>query len=200
MNNFSYPLLTIKGCAALLVIFLFFIETNETATAQSNLKKNAYNIGGGINFGFSDTDNLQLERTTKDIQVTPSVTYFVFENFALGFNLQLEYREETTSDETTGKTVFKLINKFLSVGPTARYYFHTNNFAPFTEASAGYTTFLKSDIHGIAFSLGAGINYFLTKNIALEPHVIYTLNKFFSPDYRINRYTFGIRIFYHISE
>ena len=189
---------TNRICLFTIPAILFF--TDVRVTAQSYLKKDAYNIGGSVSFGFTDTDNLEDERTTKDISVTPSFTYFFSNNFSLGFNFTLEYREDATRTVSTNTLVSKVINKYLIAGPTARYYFHTQNFAPFVETSVGYTNYLKSNDHGIAFTLGAGINYFLNKNIALEPHIIYILSKFFSPNYRINSYTFGMRIFYQIND
>ena len=192
-------------CSIIMKIFTFLIvacilQAYDFIYAQSNLKKSAYNFGGGISFSFSDTDDLDDESTTQDILISPSATYFFSDNISAGLGLQLEYRENATRNIKRDSVLSKSVNKILNVGPTARYYFHTHNFAPFVELSLGYTTFLKADNHGIAASLGTGINYFITQNVAFEPHVIYTLSKFFSPSYRINRYTFGIRIFYQISD
>ena len=183
----------------LTITFFFLCLSINGFYAQSKLQKSAYNLGGAISFAFSDTDDLDNEATTKDILITPSFTYFVSDNISLGANLQFEYRETSTRNAASNQVLSRSINKFLVIGPTGRYYFHTRNFTPFIETSLGYTTFLTSNDHGIAITLGIGINYFITSNIALEPHVIYTMSKFFAPDYRVNRYTFGVRIFYQIN-
>ena len=188
------------GIKCVLIMSLLFILINEKLNAQNYLKKNAYNFGGSISFAFSDTDNLDDEATTKDISVAPSFTYFVSDNLSIGMAFQFDYQEDALTHQANDSLISRTVDKFLNVGPTARYYFHTRNFAPFIETSVQFTTFLHSNDHGIAFSIGTGINYFITKSIALEPHVIYSWSKFFSPNYSINKYMFGIRIFYQIND
>lgn len=177
------------------ILIIIFIQ--NFVCAQSALKKDSYNLSGGFTFAVSNTDHPEFDSNSKSVVFNPALTYHILDIFSLGGNISYDYAETKITDDSGER---KSITRILNFGPTARYYFHNQNLAPFVESSFNYSTVLAKDTEGYSFSFGAGINYFFTKSIALEPRLTYVISSYANPDYNSNTFRIGIGLNYHINE
>lgn len=139
---------------------LFFIAgVALSLSAAAQTEKGSWMVGANfanINFGFQDQDNLT------SIGINPNLAYFMSDNLALGGELNFRFVKEKTDPDAT-----------LTYGlqPLVRYYFSKEEKSGiFGQASVGFAGFShgNSSETGLAFSIGAGWNYFINKSVALE--------------------------------
>ena len=87
--------------------------------ASGQTQTGSYIVGGNV--------ELNTARNDTKLALTPSVGYFIMDNFAVGANLSVDYRKiEGTKITTWG------------LGPFTRYYFGNLNFRPFVHADVSF--------------------------------------------------------------
>lgn len=133
-------------------LFVFMV-IGLAASAQT--EKGNYLVGG--NFELNTAKNNTV------IAFSPSLGYFLINNFAVGANLNLSYTKSLNA-KTTG----------FGLGPFARYYLGTLNIRPFGEADFNFTSqktkvsSSSTTVNGTSFFLGAGLAAFINRNVAIE--------------------------------
>lgn len=168
---------------------------------------NIGNVSGSTDkFEFSAPagTNNQVNKTFK-IELTPAAGYFFTDNLAAGLSIGFNYYNSTSKVYLTTGTLAqqtKSVTPALSIAPFVRYYFTGNETLRFYGQVKGGMVFTVSDKNettgynssGIATSkyiknspqkprstFGdalVGINYFLSKNIALNSSIGYSYNEF----------------------
>jgi len=121
--------------------------------------------------------------TATTILVTPSVGYFVVDNFAAGLMSKIGISSLKDDDSKYSST-------YLNIGSFARYYFGSSNFRPFFHAD-GYiiSNFYKSENTnysqmnsegketGFGLDLGLGGSYFANENLSINTALLYNYSK-----------------------
>ncbi|MFN8278347.1 MAG: outer membrane beta-barrel protein [Chitinophagales bacterium] len=121
--------------------------------------------GGSVSISYFKQDTIH----SFDFSVSPTLGFFVVKNFMIGTSLGLAF----TSDNRGKKGTSRLVTT-TSFTPALRYYFLKEKLRPFLYATFGYysSTVLNqgntSATEGLAGSGGAGIDYFINRNFALE--------------------------------
>ena len=152
----------------IIVLFLALLFAGNAAAA-SPVDKGVYSLSGQVSYSHSSYKN------GESFMFAPSLLYFVYPKLAMGASV-LYYDNKTDEAEIES----------YGIGPTARYYFGQEAFFPFAEVSYTYhKSRSKADIgayssttdsHYSNTSIGLGADYFLSKNVSLEPMVRYTRN------------------------
>jgi hypothetical protein len=141
----------------------------SNVNAESPTDKGVYRLSGSIS--YSNTNKNGGTMTS----ITPAFIYFVYPNIAVGASiLYWDFKTDNSESKTYG------------IGPVVRYYFGKDAIYPFASVEYTYTKdkfesnssglSYKSTGHGNDVTLGLGIDYFLSKNVALEPIVRYTFS------------------------
>ena len=152
--------------AVALIIILAF-----NAYAGSPTDEGVYSLSGSISYSHIN------ENGATSISITPAMFYFVYPNLAVGASfIYWDYDSDYNDVKTYG------------VGPVVRYYFGKDTIYPFASVEYTYTRSKNEsnfsgfssniNVHGNDLSLGLGIDYFLSKNVALEPIVRYTFSHY----------------------
>jgi opacity protein-like surface antigen len=147
---------------SLLLLALLF---SSISLAQPALEQGVINLNGTLSFSRQSSDDINDGNSV--LSLNPQAGYFVINNLSAGLSLSYNNTRFLGRNFTTW-----------SIGPSVRYYIGGNNIIPF--ASVGYSYFeefnsLSSELlKGNSLTLGAGINYFLNQNVALETVVNYT--------------------------
>jgi outer membrane protein len=142
------------------------------ANAQENKSENAgFSSGdvfmsGSISITSSNDKNPDVKKS--GFEVMPKVGYFFTENIALG----AKFGFASAKAKEAGVTVQD--DSAVEFGVFGRYYFTpASQFSVFTELGVAYTTLedkiapsVKTNIIGAGLSVG--LNYFVSKNFALE--------------------------------
>ena len=125
-------------------------------------------IGGNISLTFLDSDY-------RTYTINPMAGYFITDRIAAGLTLSYQHSVGTYSKSS-----------YISAAPFVRYYFATSRFAPFVDAGFGgsFTSnefdngYITGDFEDESFlyQAGAGFNYFITNNVALESRLGYYRN------------------------
>ena len=181
-----------KKLFSFVVIICLFAST---MFAQEALKKGIYSLGGSVTFAGS-TNELELEKIkSTDILILPSITYFIIDNLSLALDLGFGYNEISLETDHVNQTH---ISRDMVIGPVIRYYFSSSRLIPFIEAGYRYSNSLSGNNDMNTYSLAGGINYFLSKSVALEPYVEYSKTNYIVGDQNISRISGGIRVSYFI--
>ena len=178
-SSFRKPLnliLILPGCkyrSLYIIIHIFYLLLfifSNNVNAESPIDKGVYSLSGSISFSQLKIDGEEEEINT--FTLYPELVYFVFPNFAIGSSIL--YSRSTWGDLTS--TAY-------GIGPIARYYLGKEKIYPFILLEY---LFIKSEMEGGSvpvkydrndITLGFGIDYFLSKNVALEPIFRYVLRK-----------------------
>jgi hypothetical protein len=154
--------------------------------AESPTDKGVYSISGG--FSYFNTKNGNGGNTNTALSFNPSGFYFVYPNLAIGAST-LYYDSKNNG--------FKF--KEYGIGPVVRYYVGKEPALLFVSTEYLYTK-TKGGIFsstsrgtGNEVSLGMGADYFLAKNVALEPLIRYTF-RHVSGDSHSNEFLIGMGI------
>jgi outer membrane protein len=169
---------------------LVFLCLISAFNAAAQIKKGSWMLGGTAGFGtsriYGDIDEItHYEGIWADFE--PKIGYFVTNRLALGAKLQISMsrREEDSNSNIFGFSSEKSNRQSYEISPFFRYYFYQNH------AFNAYYNFsvsgelLKTQDNRSSFAFGnnilsertftyvsinnsLGIDYFLTKNIALE--------------------------------
>jgi hypothetical protein len=149
------------------------------AESKSPIDKGSYLLSGGLSYTYTSSegeywDNQKGERTSKNFTISPGIYYFFLPNFAAGGTFT--YSKINYKDNIFGMNQNWTSSSF-GAGPGLRYYFIGKNPYPFvslsylsttSDSDNAITASTSSDL-----SLGVGANYFLSKNIAIEPFIHY---------------------------
>ena len=150
--------------------------------AQAQTEKGRFLIGGTAGFNNRSINGNGI--TT--FNLSPNVGYFIIDNLAIGAQLQLTVRsgEGDFNDETS-----------FGFTPFVRYYFADAGPARFFgqgRIGFGSTKFANNADSYFTFGLGAGVDFFLNDNVALEAFLGYVNQKFQEANDPINQ--FGLNI------
>ncbi|NLD37191.1 MAG: porin family protein [Desulfatiglans sp.] len=133
--------------------------------AESPTDKGVYSLGGSISYRNIDAD----DGLDEDLySFSPSGRYFIFDNIALGGSVTYE------------KTSGILDTKSYGIGPNIRYYLPYKTMNPFFEAGYSYlrtkleTPYVSSKRTSNEFSVGFGLDLFISRNVSIEPIVSYS--------------------------
>lgn len=163
-------------------------------------------VGGQVSFGFQNSSSEVDDNTTADVDInsvniSPSVGFFVIDQFVAGLSLNASRSNSDNGGFETTSTAF-------SAGPFMKYYLEEG---PFFQASMnigknrlkndGFD--IDSDIFG--WTIGVGYAVFLNEWISLEPGVTYGRTVFKQNDVSIDTRTInkalvfsaGFNIFLH---
>lgn len=151
-----------KVILSVAAVFAFgFASAQETT--EGGFSKGDLFISGAVGFGSEKTGDLK----TNDFIVAPKAGYFVTNNIAVGLAVGFE-----SSKVDSGIADAK--NNTFTVGAFGRYYFTpASKFSIFGELGVNYNSYdnefptdSKGDGFGVA--IAPGVNYFISKNFALE--------------------------------
>lgn len=180
------------------IILLLF---SSTLLPQTALKQGVYSLSGGILFSSSKNKSDISTDKRLAISISPSYNYFILDNLLVGGTITYNYLESEVEFISSRPVVLrniKMINRQFGFGPNIRYYFNGASIIPFAEIAYNYTKKIGLEQSGNFFLAAAGINYFLSKSVALEPFLSYTIGTYKNPDSSINTFSVGIRINYFI--
>jgi opacity protein-like surface antigen len=171
-----------KTLIALTLLFAFLPITSKS-------QHNKFLVSGSI--GFSITDTYHVRRFDSYGKTTLLVTngsvtfgYFVSEYFMIGASISHQYSSSKYSSQyysnssTSTNTISPLFRKYFNSNLFGQVQVnlgvHTINYAQVPDSE--YTTI--DSAHKTIFGLGAGIGYSfdLSKNISIEPKVLYQIN------------------------
>lgn len=185
-------------------VFIFLFFQSQLLFCQAALKQSVYTLGGSISFSSSKQNisnrfEPNLSTTNTIFSISPSFSYFIINNLLIGGNISFNYFEiETEFSLATSNFTSKSIQKSFGIGPSVRYYFSSGTVIPFIGISDRYTKQIDADQNGNTFLAEGGINYFLSKSVAMEPFLSYSITSFTQSDSDINTFSIGIRISYFI--
>jgi len=177
------------------VFFVLFIT--HFLSAQSVIQQDSYNLSGGILLSFSDNNHPDFSSKTTSFIFDPALTYHLLDILAIGGTVHIRYSDEKIKTESGSE---RSIERIFELGPRVRYYFHNKNFAPFIDCTLHYSKVLPEKTEGYGFAIGTGINYFISKSVAIEPRFSLTLNYYSNPKYDLQTYQVGVGLNYHINE
>lgn len=180
-----------------LAFFLFILFFTSHLFSQEALKQGSFSVGGAISLSSSSNESDFGETESLDILMTPSISYFISDYFAAGISLSFGYFE---LEWRYYKQELKSISRPIAIGPLLRYYFTFEKINPFIEASYNYSNSLQGNQDQNSYSIGCGINYFLTKSVALEPYINYKLSHYIIQNQKINTISVGVRLNFFMVE
>lgn len=164
---------------------LFLPKRSENSgPVQSPIQRGAWIIGGSANSGLANIG----ESNDLFFSFTPSAGYFINDHLVVGSSFQLAFASE---------------NAIVNPEPFARYYFRsgTATLQPF--AMAGFGTrfqfaddFSDSSFFGLNAMAGAGVDFFIVPNFALEGVLRYDARQIEQANTRESlRLQFGFQLF-----
>lgn len=178
-NSFTFAPLILKHkinmkklVLTVAAVFAFgFANAQEKNESSEGFSKGDVFVTGALTFGSQKTGDFKVNT----FELAPSVGYFVSENIAIGATVGFQSLKADNGavDATNSGTSF---------GAFGRYYFTpASKFSVFAELGFDYTTtdtefdandgdvFASSfETKELGLGLGAGINYFVSSNFAIE--------------------------------
>jgi hypothetical protein len=153
----------------LLIIGISLVLSHRS---YSQTEQGSFRVGGGASFTKAVLNDNNSYRA---LSLDPSVSYFVVKNFSVGVAIPLAASSVKTSTS-------KYSTSRYSFGPQARYYFPFGNWAFFPEVlysfgkshsqtsgiGSGDPIIGKSETKFSEFRLGAGLTYFINRNVGIE--------------------------------
>lgn len=143
---------------------LFFLITG-LSSGQNLTGKGTYSINGTISFTSYSEEG--VSNNTSLFNFSPGADYFIVDNFSLGLRVNLQDVKYGGSSTTSW-----------SLGPSARFYLGKEPAKPFFMLGYAYgkqsSSVSSDEITESDIKLGAGFDYFLTDNVALEAIASYT--------------------------
>ena len=136
------------------------------AQEEGGFSKGSLFVTGAVGFGSEKDNNDNSESSSFGIE--PKIGYFVSDNIAIGAKLGFGTSEFTDEDFTSETSD-------LTLGVFGRYYFTpASKFSLFAELGLDYmsSTFDPGDLkeNTIGAGLNLGLNYFVSKNFAIEAY------------------------------
>ena len=165
----------------LYLVSAILLLLNFLTFGQSLLGQGTFSINGNISFTSYYEKNSENDRTI--FIFNPSFDYFLIDNLSLG--LTFNFSNISLGENSSSSW---------GIGPSLRYYFlAAENIRPFTGVGYSYATentpVSNKDIKYNNIILNAGIDYFLTDNVALETILSYTFINMKLPDEYSNYYS-----------
>ncbi|MCK4641986.1 MAG: outer membrane beta-barrel protein [Candidatus Marinimicrobia bacterium] len=159
-----------RKCFVLLVVFGIVIQVH-CISAESPLDKGVYGIGGNVamDAGYINIGDENYNITA--VTFRPDFFYFILPRFAVGSTIVYDWTKMYDQPEYVGK--------YWGLGPHIRYYYLNKAFKPyvFIDYWYGYhkdrTGSNESTSRSNSLNFGTGIDFFLVKNVALEPSLAY---------------------------
>ncbi|MCX6152398.1 MAG: DUF3575 domain-containing protein [Ignavibacteriales bacterium] len=159
---------------------ILFILLSVYFYAQTPVSKGVYSLSGSLSYSSISVQWQSYEDTETRFNLNPGADYFIIANLSLG--LSINYNRSSFND---------FWEYSIGAGPAIKYYFSVEKVIPFVGAFYNYTAINKANsyrygpdverkvykVHTNVFSFFAGIEYFLGRNVALEPKVTYTIYK-----------------------
>lgn len=144
---------------------VLFLLITGLSSGQNLTGQGTYSINGTISFTSYSQEG--VDKNTSVFNFSPGVDYFIIDNFSLGLSVSLQDVNYGGSSTTSW-----------AVGPSARFYLGKEPAKPFFMIGYAYgkqsASTSSDDITESDIKLGAGFDYFLTDNVALETIVSYT--------------------------
>jgi outer membrane protein len=149
---------------------LAFIFTVIYAHAQTG--KGSFLVSGSMSFSHGNSNGLTLH-TSNTLSITPRVGYFLMDHVALGVSLPLSVTRDHSDTPISGTSQ----GRSIGIGPFIRYYIPIDQ-KLYVVTEAGYswnyyhsensqsTTVQKQQSRQLNF--GAGVSYFINKNVGIE--------------------------------
>lgn len=166
--------------------FVMMVVFGLNVFGQSPINQGTISLGGQI--AFSSESSESADNNLNTLAIMPQGYYFILNQFAIGG--QFLYLRMSSGDNVTTN---------IGVGPTVRYYLPFEEVHPFINASyaVAKSTFSDSDFEykGTQWTLGGGMDVFISKNVALEPYLSYSwLTDDYSDNDTTDRNTFEIGV------
>lgn len=181
----------------IIVVFLFIGILSTKLFAQNSLRMGVYTLGGSVGLSLANhEDDFSKDKFTF-ITVEPSFGYFITNNLLINGRLSFDYSENEYFDKTHGPS-YNSIYRFYEVGVGIRYYFNSETIIPFVGVGIFYSKQYNAEMDGKGITVSAGINYFLSKEVALEPNVSYLLSSYNMYGQTYNAFRVGISVNYYI--
>lgn len=190
--------------SAVLIIF----STLATAQEGGYIRKGMSRLSGAAAFSWNhqslDETNggaSHIDSKTLQFSLSPSYSRLITNNLELGGVFSFMYNKYDTEFSFPDNSI-KNSSYYLSigVGPAVRYFFTADNMVPFVGVSY---LFSYSGQQGVGsketmtnLNMGAGLDYFISDNTAIEPSITYAFYWYESGT--MNRLNIGVGINYFI--
>lgn len=181
-----------KKVASLTIIILVL-----SFTSNGQITKNNWLISGSASFSTqknSSAASLQYKQT--DIQISPTIGYFIIDKFATGVRPSFTYGKNNLVTNAKPQSIF-------SIGPFVRYYFLQTDrpFNLFTEGAYAYASFNQaSESRQHTFSVSAGPVLYFNTAVGLEFTIGYSTTKVVGFTGTNNAIRFGIGFQIHLEK
>ena len=137
--------------------------------ANAQFSKGSINVSGDV--GFHSYNDKNIDSTSNGYHFSPSVSYFVTSNIAVGAKLSIGGGSQETK---TGSTTTTNKMSETGFGVFGRYYFTpANKFSLFANLGVDYNTTkpntsVDAKYNTLAIGLAPGLNYFVSDHFAIE--------------------------------
>lgn len=147
------------------VIVVLFFAFAVTVTAQSPISQGSVSLGGTASFSSQSYDNSSDAYTT--FILNPKAGYFFVDHLYTALSV-------TYSHYSIGNTV----SDIYGLGPVIRYYFDADNVKPFLGVGYNFMSQKVTSDPGVfntnEFIISGGIDFFVTRSLALEGSLNYS--------------------------
>ena len=176
----------------------FFIVFATLLTANAQITKGNWMVGGDVYFATKKFDSGTMSNTTNEIRIDPNIGYFFIDNLVTGLQMNIAFTNTDPGNSTTKDHSY-------GFAPFARYYFleskKTVNI--FTEASYSFS-FGKiqstTNVNWNGYGLKAGAVMFLNSNVGVEFSLNYTDTTRKLDDFKIKSFLVGIGLQIHLEK
>ena len=150
--------------------------SNPTSiNSQSYLSQGKYQISGSVSYLSQTIEYPNNTIENEEFRFAPIFSYLIIDHFSLGLELSYNYYNHNELDYNYHPDY----HNTLSLGSVLRYYILNEKLTPFVEC--GYNFILidleegqrEIDEQGYRLKIGAGLNYFFTNKVAVEPSITY---------------------------
>lgn len=177
--------------------FVLILILSTNMFAQYPFKTGIYTVTGSVGFSLSNHEDNYIKDKMTAISIQPSFGYFVTNNLLVSGQLAFNYTEDNISNKSNGPS-YKGIYRYYQVGASLRYYFNSETVIPFFGVGVFYSKQYNAEMDGKGMNISAGINYFLSKEIALEPYLSYSFSSYNKYGQSNNNFNVGLSINYYI--
>lgn len=179
------------------IILLIIIVALAVNYANGQITKNNWLLSGSASFSTqknSSAASLQYKQT--DIQISPTIGYFIIDKFAAGVRPSFTYGKNNLAANAKPQT-------FFSIGPFVRYYFLQTDrpFNLLAEGAYAYGSLNQaSESKQHTFSVSAGPVLYFNTSVGLEFTVGYSTTKVVGFTGSNNAIRFGIGFQIHLEK
>ncbi len=184
--------------AFILALTLFIFPAMLSAQGMMRMYRSMYSVSGSYSSGNSATNirsvgSIDAEQSHEFVRLSTRNGYFISRNVALGFEFFWDQgKTETRPDPNPTSYRYKQFDRDLFIGPLLRVYQPLSvRWFTYPELSVGYRHYLgemeeNSSLlntlpttiaaRGIGINAGAGIGYYISRNIVLDATLRYSYN------------------------